>query len=157
MSFEDNFLQLTEEVPPVYLPPPGQKYRYWKRAGSLIVLSGHGPRWGTEFRYKGKVGREISLEQAYVAARLTTLNLLQTLRQALGSLNQVDEIVEVFAAVNSAPGFTEQSKVLNGCSDCLVAIFGERGMHTRMAVGVAELPFNIAVEIKMTVQVAIHS
>ena len=103
------------------------------------------------------MGREISLEQAYGAARLTTLNLLQTLRQALGSLDQVDEIVEVFAAVNSAPGFTEQSKVLNGCSDCLVAIFGERGMHTRMAIGVAELPFNIAVEIKMTVQVAIQS
>jgi hypothetical protein len=99
------------------------------------------------------VGKDLTVEEGYDAARLTALNLLQTVRHAIGSLNSVAQIVDVFGVVNSAPGFSEQSKVLNGFSDCMVEIFGEVGKHSRMAIGGAELPFGIAVEIKMVVEV----
>ena len=154
MTFEETFLLLGDEIPPLVAAPPELPYLYWRRAGNLLFLSGHAPRWGrTDFRYTGKVGRDLTIEDGYAAARLTALNLLQSVRQALGGLNDVVQIVDVFGVVNSAPGFTEQSKVMNGFSDCMVEIFGEAGKHSRMAIGGAELPFNIAVEIKMVVEV----
>jgi enamine deaminase RidA (YjgF/YER057c/UK114 family) len=137
------------------LVPPESSYLYWRRSGQLLFLSGHAPRWGrADFRYSGKVGKDLTVAEGYAAARLTALNLLQTVRHALGSLDHVAQIVDVFGVVNSASGFTEQSNVLNGFSDCMVEIFGEAGKHSRMAIGGAELPFNIAVEIKMIVEVA---
>jgi enamine deaminase RidA (YjgF/YER057c/UK114 family) len=99
------------------------------------------------------VGSDLTIDQGYAAARLTALNLLQTVREAVGSLNNVVQIVDVFGVVNSAPGFTEQSKVMNGFSDCVRDILGEAGKHSRMAIGGSELPFNIAVEIKMMLEV----
>ncbi len=158
MSYEENFLKLGNETPPLVLVPPESTYLYWRRSGNLLFLSGHAPRWGrTDFRYTGKIGVDLTIEEGYAAARLTALNLLQTVRQALGSLNEVAQIVDVFGVVNSAPGFTNQPKVMNGCSDCIVEIFGEAGRHSRMAIGGAELPFNIAVEIKMVIEVVDHS
>ena len=154
MTNEDRFLALGDAIPPLVPSPPGSPYLYWRRSGNLLFLSGHAPRWGrTDFRYTGKVGKDLTVEEGYDAARLTALNLLQTVRHAIGSLNRVAQIVDVFGVVNSAPGFSEQSKVLNGFSDCMVEIFGEVGKHSRMAIGGAELPFGIAVEIKMVVEV----
>lgn len=154
MTFEDRFLELSDAIPPPVPPPPECAYLYWRRSGNLLFLSGHAPRWGrTDFRYTGKVGKDLTIEDGYAAARLTALNLLQTVREALGSLNEVVQIVDVFGVVNSAPGFTEQSKVMNGFSDCMLEVFGEAGKHSRMAIGGAELPFNIAVEIKMVLEV----
>ena len=157
MTFEEKFLKLGAAIPPVVLVPSESSYLYWRRSGNLLFLSGHAPRWGrTDFRYKGKVGKDLTIEDGYAAAQLTALNLLQTVRQALGSLNEVSQIVDVFGVVNSAPGFVEQSKILNGFSDCMLDIFGEAGKHSRMAIGGAELPFNIAVEIKMVVEIVDH-
>lgn len=154
MTFEENFLKLGDEIPPPVLVPAESKYLYWRRSGNLLFLSGHAPRWGrNDFRYTGKLGIDLTVEEGYAAARLTALNLLQTVRQAIGSLNQVVHIVDVFGVVNSGPGFTEQSKVMNGFSDCIYEIFGESGKHSRMAIGSAELPFNIAIEIKLIVEV----
>ena len=154
MTFAAKFLELGDAIPPLVLIPAESTYLYWRRSGNLLFLSGHAPRWGrTDFRYIGKVGKDLTVEEGYAAARLTALNLLQTVRQAIGSLNEVAQIVDVFGVVNSAAGFTEQSKVLNGFSDCMLEIFGEAGKHSRMAIGAAELPFNIAVEIKMVVEV----
>ena len=157
MTFEEKFLELGDEIPPLVMIPAGSAYLYWRVSGNLLFLSGHAPRWGrTDFRYTGKIGVDLTIEEGYAAARLTALNLLQTVRQALGSLNEVAQIVDAFGVVNSGPGFTEQSKVMNGFSDCIFQIFGEAGKHSRMAIGGAELPFNIAVEIKMTVEVVDH-
>lgn len=154
MTSEERFLGLGDAIPPLVATPPEATYVYWRRSGNLLFLSGHAPRWGrSDFRYTGKVGKDLTVEEGYDAARLTALNLLQTVRAAIGSLDQVVQIVDVFGVVNSAPGFSEQSKVLNGFSDCMFEIFGESGKHSRMAIGGTELPFGIAVEIKMTVEV----
>lgn len=153
MTFDQKFLALGDEVPPLVVAPSESSYLYWCRSGNLLFLSGHAPRLGhTDFRYTGKVGKDLTIDEGYAAARLTALNLLQTVRDALGSLNQVKQIVDVFGVVNSAPGFYDQSKVMNGFSDCMIEIFGEAGKHSRMAIGGAELPFNIAVEIKMILE-----
>jgi enamine deaminase RidA (YjgF/YER057c/UK114 family) len=153
-GFEERFLALGESIPPQVEIPADSTYSYWRRSGQLLFLAGHAPRWGrTDFRFTGKIGSDLTIADGYAAARLTGLNLLQTTRQALGTLNKVAQLVDVFGVVNSAPGFTEQSKVLNGFSDLMVEIFGEKGKHSRMAMGGAELPFNIAVEIKMIVEV----
>jgi enamine deaminase RidA (YjgF/YER057c/UK114 family) len=103
---------------------------------------------------KGKVGKDVTLEEGYHAARSTGLNLLATTRQALGSLDKVKRVVKVLGMVNSAPGFTDQPKVINGFSDLMVEVFGETiGKHARSAVGMAELPFGIPVEIEMVLEV----
>ena len=153
-SFEERFLALQDELPPPVEPPPTIRYCYARRAGSLLFTSGHGPRWGKTFRYTGKIGSELTVEQGYAAARLTALNLMQTIRQAEGSLDRVRQFVDVFGAVNSGPGFTEQPRVMNGFSECVYEIFGDAGYHTRMAMAAPELPYNIAVEIKIVVELA---
>ena len=124
------------------------------RAGNLLFLSGAGPGrewWG---KGAGKVGKDLTVEEGYQAARSTGLNLLATTRQALGSLDKVKRVVKVLGMVNSAPGFTDQPKVINGFSDLMVEVFGEAiGKHARSAVGMAELPFGIPVEIEMVLEV----
>lgn len=154
MTFDQKFLALGAEIPPVVRAPEESPYLYWRRCGNLLFLSGHAPRWGrADFRYTGKVGKDLTIEEGYAAARLTALNLLQTVRDALDSLDHVKQLVDVFGVVNSAPGFYDQSKVMNGFSDCVIEIFGEAGKHSRMAIGGTELPFNIAVEIKMILEI----
>jgi enamine deaminase RidA (YjgF/YER057c/UK114 family) len=101
----------------------------------------------------GKLGRDLTIEEGYEAARLTGIALLSSLKMEIGDLGRVRRIVKVFGMVNADPSFTDQPKVINGCSDLLVEIFGERGRHARAAVGMASLPVGIAVEIEMVVEV----
>jgi enamine deaminase RidA (YjgF/YER057c/UK114 family) len=125
------------------------------RTGNLLFLSGHGPlRPQGKFTYVGKVGRELTVEQGYQAAREVGLNLLATTRAALGSLDRVKRVVKVLGMVNSAEGFGDQPKVINGFSDLMVEVFGEAiGKHARSAVGMAGLPMGIPVEIEMILEV----
>ncbi|MGD9162700.1 MAG: RidA family protein [Desulfobacteraceae bacterium] len=121
------------------------------RSGNFLFLSGHGPR---QFTLRGKVGKDLTIEQGYEAAWIAGLNLLATIREQLGSLDKVKHIIKVFGMVNSAPGFFDQPKVINGFSDLMIEVFGEKtGAHARSAVGMAELPLNIPVEIEMIVEV----
>jgi enamine deaminase RidA (YjgF/YER057c/UK114 family) len=102
----------------------------------------------------GKVGTDVTLDEAYQHARLVGLELLAVMRQELGSLDKVVRIGRVFGMVNAAPNFTDHPKVINGCSDLFVQVFGDRGRHARCAVGMASLPFNISVEIEAAIEVA---
>jgi enamine deaminase RidA (YjgF/YER057c/UK114 family) len=123
------------------------------RTGNLLYLAGHGPTRADGTNITGKVGKDLTLEQGIEAARVTAISLLSTLQAELGDLNKVKRIVKVNAWVNCHSDFADQPKVINGCSDLLVAIFGEKGKHARAAVGTNALPSNIAVEIEMIVEV----
>lgn len=148
-SAEDNLKQKNIALPPPTTPVAN--YVPAVRVGNLLFFSGSGPG---QFTPRGKVGKDLSLEQGYQAARATGLNMLATARATLGSLDRVKRIVKVLGMVNSAPGFTDQPKVINGFSDLMVEVFGEAiGKHARSAVGVAELPFNIPVEIELILEV----
>ena len=143
-------------LPPPPTPPPGvilpfQSVRIIGRRG---LISGHGPQSpdGSFAPPFGKVGREVTPEQGYAAARLTALSILGSLRRALGDLDRIAAWGRVFGMVNSAPGFTRQPSVINGFSDLILELFGpEVGAHSRSAVGLAELPFNLPVEIEAEV------
>jgi enamine deaminase RidA (YjgF/YER057c/UK114 family) len=123
------------------------------RSGNLIFLAGHGPTKKDGTNITGKVGKDLTVEQGIEAARTTAVSLLSTLQGELGDLNKVKRIVKVNGWVNCAEDFTDQPKVINGCSDLLVAVFGEKGKHARAALGANALPSNIAVEIEMVVEV----
>ncbi len=135
--------------------PPMANYVRAVRTGNLVFLSGHGPARPDGKYVTGKLGKDLTLEQGREAARLTAIALLSSLKAEIGDLNKVRRIVKVTGMVNSDPSFTEQPQVINGCSDLLVMVFGEkRGKHARAAVGMASLPIGIAVEIEMIVEVA---
>jgi enamine deaminase RidA (YjgF/YER057c/UK114 family) len=120
----------------------------------LVVLAGQGPLANGEVVYRGKIGGELTEEQGYQAARLTILNSLAILREEVGSLDEVTRIMKLLAWVRCVDGYQRQHMVINGASDLLVEVFGERGRHARSAVSAHELPFGIAVEIEMVVEVA---
>ena len=125
------------------------------RTGNLLFLAGKGPRPDASgARPKGKVGREYTTEQAYQHARTVGLDLLAVMRAELGSLDRVKRVVKVLGMVNAVPEFTEHPKVINGCSDLFVEVFGEPGRHARSAVGMGSLPMGIPVEIEAIVEVA---
>jgi enamine deaminase RidA (YjgF/YER057c/UK114 family) len=147
---EERLAGLGVELPPA--SKPVANYLSCKRVGDLLFVGGHGP---TSARgvVAGKVGGTLTLEQGREAARLTALSLLATVRDALGSLDRVRQVVKVLGMVNCAPGFNRTPAVIDGCSDLLVAVFGDAGRHTRSAVGMAELPFDIAVEIELILEV----
>ena len=139
----------------IVLPPPPKpvaNYVGSVRVGNLLFVAGHGP--GPQGQGKGKVGKDVTLQEGYQFAREAGLNLLATTREALGSLDKVKRIVKVLGMVNSAPGFGDQPKVINGFSDLMIEVFGDAGKHARSAVGLAELPFGIPVEIEMIVEIA---
>lgn len=123
------------------------------RTGNLIFLAGKGPTNPDGTNTTGKVGKDLTIEQGYAAARLTGINQLAVLKAELGSLDKVKRIVKVLGMVNCTPDFTDQPKVINGFSDLMVEIFGDKGKHARSAVGMNALPFNIAVEVEMVVEV----
>lgn len=123
------------------------------RSGNLIFLSGKGPSKEDGSYITGKLGKDLSIEEGYEAARLTGINQLSVLKAELGNLNRVKRIVKTFGMVNSSPEFESQPEVINGFSDLMVAVFGERGKHARSAVGMGSLPRNIAVEIEVIVEV----
>ena len=134
-------------------PSPGGNYVRTVRTGNLIFLAGTAPRRPDGTRVQGKLGQDLSTEEGYEAARLCALNLLASLKEATGDLDNVARIVKLLGMVNSTPDFGDQPKVINGASDLLVELFGENGRHARSAVGMT-LPGGIAVEIEMIVEVA---
>lgn len=141
--------ELGIRLPPVF--PPAGNYLPCVVDGDLVYVGGHGPVDGKHM-IRGKVGRDLTVEQGREAARMTALSILATLQAELGSLDRIARIIRVFGMVNVAPGFTQTPAVLDGCSDLLIDLFGDAGRHTRSAVGLAELPIDIAVEIEMTVR-----
>ena len=135
-------------------PTPMANYVTSVRVGNLLFLSGHGPmRTEGKPSARGKVGKDLTIEQGAQAAREVGLNLLATTRAALGSLDKVKRVVKVLGMVNSADGFGDQPKVINGFSDLMVEVFGDAGKHARSAVGMAGLPVSIPVEIEMILEV----
>lgn len=134
-------------------PEPVANYVNGVRAGNLIFLAGKGPRYADGREITGKVGSDVSLEMGYEGARLTAINQLAVLKSMLGNLNKVKRIVKVLGMVNSDPTFIEQPKVINGFSDLMVEVFGDKGKHARAAVSVASLPRGQAVEIELVVEV----
>lgn len=124
------------------------------RVGNLIFLSGHGPLRTDGTYMTGKVGKDVTLEQAFTAARQTGINMLSTLKTEIGDLNKVKRIVKVLGMVNCADDFTEQPKVINGFSNLMVEVFGDKGRHARSAVGVNSLPMNMMVEVEMIIEVS---
>jgi enamine deaminase RidA (YjgF/YER057c/UK114 family) len=140
----------------VLVPPssPVANYVNAVRVGNLLYLAGKGPTKPDNTNITGKVGRDLTIEQGYEAARLTAINHLAVIKKELGSLNKVKRIVKVFGMVNCTEDFKDQPKVINGYSDLMVEIFGENGKHARSAVGMYALPFNMAVEIEVIVEIA---
>lgn len=135
------------------MPEPIGNFRTFVQEGSLLYLSGQGPTHADGTLYAGKVGADVSKEQAYDHARLTGLNLLAVLHHALGDLGRVRRIVKLLGMVNATPTFLEHPAVINGCSDLFVHVFGDRGCHARSAIGVGSLPRQITVEIEAIVAV----
>jgi enamine deaminase RidA (YjgF/YER057c/UK114 family) len=128
---------------------PGANYVPFVRTGNLVFLSGQLSQWNGERRFVGKLGREFGLAEGQAAARLCALNLLAHLRQALsGDLDRVVQTVRLAGYVNSSPDFVEQSQVMNGASDAIIQVLGSAGKHTRMAIGVSALPYDVAVEVE---------
>lgn len=133
------------------LPPPrasAGNYVSCVRTGNLLFTAGQ----GTD-EYRGRLGEDVTIEVGYEAAKQCMLNLLTVIKQEVGELNKVKRIVKILGFVNSTSDFTDQPKVMNGASDLLVQVFGERGKHGRSAVGMAQLPHNNAVEVEMVIEI----
>ena len=135
------------------LSEPKANYVHAVRSGNLIFLAGKGPSNETGESITGKLGKDLDIEQGYAAAKLVGVRQLSVLKSELGNLNKVRRIVKVLGMVNAVPEFTDHPKVINGYSDLMVEVFGDRGKHARAAVGMGSLPNNIAVEIEMIVEV----
>ncbi|SCX18656.1 putative endoribonuclease L-PSP [Agrobacterium sp. DSM 25558] len=141
----------------IKLPPPAPPIANFVThviEGNMLYLSGQGPREADGFMHTGKVGTDVSAEKAYADARLTGVNLLAVMHDALGDLSRVRRVVKLLGMVNAAPDFLDHPQVINGCSDLFNAVFGEAGQHARSAVGFGSLPGNITVEIEAIV--ALH-
>jgi enamine deaminase RidA (YjgF/YER057c/UK114 family) len=134
-------------------PNPVANYVNGVRTGNLIFLAGKGPKRMDGTELTGKLGLDVTIEEGYEGARLAAINQLAVLKEMLGNLNKVKQVVKVLAFVNSDPSFIEQPKVINGFSDLIVAVFGEKGKHARAAVGAASLPRGQAVEVEFVVEV----
>lgn len=132
---------------------PVANYVHAVRTGNLLFLAGKGPKKADGKNIVGKLGQDLSIEEGYEAARVAGINQLAVLKAELGNLNKVKRIVKVKGMVNAIPDFKDQSKVVNGYSDLMVAVFGEKGKHARAAVGMGSLPGNMAVEVEMIVEV----
>ena len=150
MSAEQKLAELGLTLP--QLPKPIGNYVPFKRAGDLIFLSGQGPRRPDGSPITGKVGRDVTVAEAYEHAKLIGLGLLAAAKLAAGDLDKV-EVLKVLGMVNAVPEFKDQPKVINGCSDLFVAVLGERGRHARSAVGMGSLPNQISVEIEAIMRV----
>jgi enamine deaminase RidA (YjgF/YER057c/UK114 family) len=150
MSAEARLKELGIVLPP--LPKPVANYLPYRIAGNILYLAGQGPR-ENGVNLAGKLGKDITIEEGYRRARLVGLGLLAAMRDALGSLDRVDYIVKLLGMVNAVPDFNDSPKVINGCSDLFVEVFGDAGRHARSAVGNVMLPNQISVEIEGIVAV----
>ena len=148
---EARLAELGIKLPPA--PNPVANYVNGVRTGNLIFLAGKGPRHADGSEITGKLGADLDIAEGYEAARLTAINQLAVLKEMLGDLGKVKRVVKVLGMVNSDPGFIDQPAVINGYSDLIVEVFGERGKHARAAVGMASLPRGQAVEIEMIVEI----
>jgi enamine deaminase RidA (YjgF/YER057c/UK114 family) len=152
MGAEARLQELGIQLPTA--PAPVANYVSAKRVGKLLFVAGHGPaKDANGNRPLGKVGRDLTLDEGYQAARSAGMTMLATLRAELGSLDQVKQLVKVLGMVNCAPGFNQTPAVMNGFSDLMMEVFGEAGKHARSAVGMAELPSDIPVEVEMVLEV----
>ncbi len=151
MRIEQRLAELKIVLPT--LRPPLGTYVHAKRAGDLLFLAGKGPGDAQGKMLVGKVGVGVTTEEAYQHARLVGLMLIAAMKDALGDLDRVSDIVKVLGMVNASPDFTDHPKVINGCSDLFVEVFGEHGRHARSAVGMGGLPGGITVEIEAIVAV----
>lgn len=136
------------------VPRPIGNFRNFIRTGSLVFISGQGPREADGRLYQGKVGSDVSTAAAYEHARLTGLNVLSVLADAVGDLGRVTQVVKLLGLVNATDDFASHPDVINGCSDLFTAVFGEIGQHARSAIGVSSLPNNITVEIEAIFEVS---
>lgn len=150
-SYRERLARLGVVIPPP--PPPIANFVTHVREGNLLFLSGQGPREADGHLHTGKVGIDVTVDQAYGHARLTGINLLSVMQGVLGDLGRVKRIVKLFGMVNAAPDFGDHPSVINGCSDLFVEVFGARGEHARSAVGMGSLPGGITVEIEAVVAV----
>jgi enamine deaminase RidA (YjgF/YER057c/UK114 family) len=151
IDFDKKLMELGIQLPPA--SKPIANYVKAVRTGNLLFLSGTGPSKSDGTYIIGKVGRDLTIEQGYEAAKVTGIVILSTLKNELGDLNKVKRIVKVLGMVNCHSDFTDQPKVINGFSDLIVSVFGEKGKHARSAVGMNALPMNMAVEIEIVVEI----
>ena len=152
LNVEERLLALGLRLPTIV--PPGGNFRPYVVSGSLLYLSGKGAPLRSDGAPVPKVGAEVTVEQARAHAQEVGLYLLALIGQALGGFDRLQRVVKVFGMVNAIPDFTSHTEVINGCSDLLVAVLGERGEHARSAIGVASLPKGFAVEIEAIVEFA---
>lgn len=148
---EQKLAELKITLPEV--PPAIGSYVDVRRVGNLLYLSGKGPRNADGEYATGKLGQDLSVQQGYEAAKLTAMNQLAVLKKELGSLSKIKRVVKVNGYVNCTAAFSDQPKVINGFSDLLIQVFGEKGRHARTALGTNALPMNMAVEVEMIVEV----
>lgn len=146
MTPEERLAQMGLTLPPV--PVPVANYVPYRFASNLLYLSGQGPKRADGTYRAGRLGRDISIEDAYAEARLTGLQLLAVAKAALGDLSRIEAVVKLLGMVNAEPDFSDHPKVINGCSDLLVDVLGDAGRHARSAVGMGSLPNRMAVEIE---------
>lgn len=151
MSIETKLQEMGLELPAA--PKPVAAYVPAVKAGEYVYTSGQIPFLNGELKVKGKVGKDVTEDQAYDAAKLCALNCLSVIKAQIGNLDKIEQVVKVVGFVNSADGFNMQPKVINGASELLGTLFGEKGQHARSAVGVNELPLDAACEVEMIVKV----
>ena len=153
MEIEKKLKELGYELPPYRLSTAGN-FVSAARTGNLVYTAGHGPSLPEGgFLHLGKLGADLTIEQGYDCARQTMLNLLASLKEEIGDLDNVKRVVKLLCMINCAPDFGDTPKVANGASDLLVSIYGDAGRHARSAVGMGSLPFGMPVEIEMIVEV----
>ena len=151
-DIEARLAELGIELPET--PPPIANYVPGVRTGNLVYLSGLGPASRADGTTpSGKVGSDLTIEEGYEAARLTGLNIISRMKGLVGDLDNVRRVVKLLGMVNCDPSFNQQPAVINGCSDLLVEVFGDKGRHARSAVGMAGLPNDIPVEIEVIIEV----
>jgi enamine deaminase RidA (YjgF/YER057c/UK114 family) len=153
-QIEERLAALRLALPEPFSAPPGLElpFEFVRVAADVAYVSGHGPMDGSRLLAQGKVGAEVDLDQASAAARATALSMLASLKAELGDLDRVRGWLKALGLVNCAPGFNQTPAVINGFSDLILELWGEAGRHARSAIGVAELPFDMPVEIEAVVQ-----
>jgi enamine deaminase RidA (YjgF/YER057c/UK114 family) len=152
---EEKLSELGLELPAVFAAPPPIEFKFdlVRVVDGAAFVSGHGPLNGSKVLMQGKVGSDLTIEQGYEAARLTALSVLASLKDELGELDRVKQWVKLLGLVNCAPGFNATPPVVNGFSDLVLELWGDAGRHARSAIGAAELPFDIPVEVEAIVEV----
>jgi len=151
MSFEKKLREMGITIPEA--PKPVAAYVPAVKIDKYVYTAGQIPFVEGKLKYKGKLGKDLSIEEGYEAAKISAINCLSAVKSLIGSLDNIEKVVKVTGFVNSAPGFNEQPKVVNGASEFLGEVFGEKGAHARSAVGVNELPLDAPVEIEMIVKI----